>query len=81
MDRSRKTELFEEIRRDYTTGEAIGGIAKKYGVHRRMARRALASAIPFRAVGINAYFSLKYVQLPFTQAKAHGRHRQPGHHL
>ena len=39
-------ELFEEIRRDYAAGEAINGIAKKYGVHRRMVRQALASAIP-----------------------------------
>jgi hypothetical protein len=27
-------------------GEAISGIAKKYGVHRRMVRQVLASAIP-----------------------------------
>src|SRR5262245_1401701 len=46
MDRRRKVELFEEIRRDYAAGEAISGIAKKYGVHRRMVRQALASAIP-----------------------------------
>jgi hypothetical protein len=39
-------ELFEEIRRDYAAGETIQGLAKKYGVHRRMVRQALASAIP-----------------------------------
>jgi transposase len=46
MDRRRKVELFEEIRREYAAGEAISGIARKYGVHRRMVRQALASAIP-----------------------------------
>lgn len=39
-------ELFEEIRRDYAAGETIQGVAKKYQVHRRMVRQALASAIP-----------------------------------
>ena len=39
-------ELFEEIRRGYAAGETIKGLAKKHGVHRRMVRQALASAIP-----------------------------------
>lgn len=39
-------ELFEEIRRGYTAGETIQGLAKKHGVHRRMVRQAIASAIP-----------------------------------
>ena len=39
-------ELFEEIRRGYAAGETIQGLAKKHGVHRRMVRQALASAIP-----------------------------------
>ena len=39
-------ELFEEIRRDYAAGETIKKLAKKYGVHRRMVRQALDSAIP-----------------------------------
>jgi transposase len=46
MDRRRKVELFEEIRRDYAAGETIKKLAKKYGVHRRMVRQALADAIP-----------------------------------
>jgi transposase len=47
MDRRRKVELFEEIRREYTHGVGtIQGIAKKLGTHRRMVRQALASAIP-----------------------------------
>ncbi len=47
MDRRRKVELFEEIRRAYRFGiGTIQGVAKKLGVHRRMVRQALASAIP-----------------------------------
>ncbi len=39
-------ELFEQIRRDFVAGETIKGLARKYGVHRRMVRQAVASAIP-----------------------------------
>jgi transposase len=40
-------ELFEEIRREYEHGiGTIRGVAKKVGVHRRMVREAIASAIP-----------------------------------
>ena len=40
-------ELFEEIRREHAHGTgSIRGVAKKLGVHRRMVRQALASAIP-----------------------------------
>lgn len=39
-------EIFEEIRRGYAAGETIKGLAKKHGVHRRMVRQAIASAIP-----------------------------------
>ena len=39
-------ELFEEIRRGYAAGETIKGLAKKHGVHRRMVRQAIGSAIP-----------------------------------
>jgi DNA polymerase III delta subunit len=46
MDRRRKVELFEQIRQDYAAGEPIKRLAKKYGVHRRMVRQAIASAIP-----------------------------------
>ncbi len=39
--------LFEEIRREYEHGVGtISGVAKKLGVHRRMVREALASAVP-----------------------------------
>jgi transposase len=47
MDRRRKVELFEEIRREYTHGAGtIRSVAKKLGIHRRMVRQALASSIP-----------------------------------
>jgi transposase len=46
MDRRRKVELFEEIRRGYAAGETIQGLAKKHGIHRRMVRQAIANAIP-----------------------------------
>jgi transposase len=47
MDRRRKVELFEEIRREYRFGAGtIQGVAKKLKTHRRMVRQALASAVP-----------------------------------
>jgi hypothetical protein len=47
MDRRRKVELFEEIRREYRFGVGtIQGVAKKLNTHRRMVRQALASAMP-----------------------------------
>jgi len=40
-------ELFEQIRREYEFGVgSIAGVAKKLGVHRRMVREAIASALP-----------------------------------
>src|SRR5205814_490995 len=42
-----EVELFEQMRREYAHGVGtITGVAKKFGVHRRMVRDALASAIP-----------------------------------
>ena len=40
-------ELYEELRREFNHGVGtIKGVAKKFGVHRRIVREALASAIP-----------------------------------
>jgi transposase len=40
-------ELFEQMRREYEHGVGtIKGVARKFGVHRRMVREAIASAIP-----------------------------------
>ena len=47
MERRSKVELFEQIRREYAFGEGtIQGTARKFGVHRRLVRQALDSAIP-----------------------------------
>ena len=40
-------ELFEQLRREYEHGVGtIKGVARKFGVHRRMVRDAIANAIP-----------------------------------
>ena len=40
-------ELFEQIRREYEHGGGtIRGIARKLGIHRRMVREAVLSAVP-----------------------------------
>ena len=45
--RRASVELFEQIRREYEFGVGtIQGVARKFGVHRRMVREALAEAIP-----------------------------------
>ena len=49
MDWRTKVELFEQMRREYEHGEGtIRGVARKFGVHRRMVREALGSALPAR---------------------------------
>ena len=45
--RKATVELFEEIRREYEFGVGtIQGVARKFGVHRRLVREALGSAVP-----------------------------------
>jgi hypothetical protein len=47
VDRRAKVELFEQIRREYELGGGTTrGIAKKLGIHRRMVREAVLSAVP-----------------------------------
>lgn len=47
MERRAKVELFEQMRREYEFGEGtIRGVARKFGVHRRMVRQALGDAMP-----------------------------------
>jgi hypothetical protein len=47
LDWRSKVELFERIRREYEFGiGTIAGVAKKLGVHRRMVREAIGSALP-----------------------------------
>jgi transposase len=47
MDWRGKVELFEQIRREYEFGcGTIIGTAKRFGIHRRMVRQAIESALP-----------------------------------
>jgi transposase len=47
LDWRAKVELFEQIRREFEFGVGtIAGVAKKVGVHRRMVREAIGSALP-----------------------------------
>jgi hypothetical protein len=47
LDWRAKVELFEQIRREYEFGlGTIAGVAHKLGVHRRMVREAIGSALP-----------------------------------
>jgi transposase len=40
-------ELFEELRREYEFGVgSVAGVARKFGVHRRLVREAVADAVP-----------------------------------
>ena len=40
-------ELFEQMRREYEHGVGtIKGVARKFGVHRRMVRDAIGNAVP-----------------------------------
>ncbi|HWQ69000.1 MAG TPA: hypothetical protein VN494_03430 [Patescibacteria group bacterium] len=47
IKRRATVELFEQMRREYEHGEGtILGVARKFGVHRRMVRQAVADAVP-----------------------------------
>jgi hypothetical protein len=47
LDWRAKVELYEQIRREYEFGAgSIIGVARKLGVHRRMVREAVRSAVP-----------------------------------
>ena len=45
MGRDRVT-LFAAVREDHRQGMGIRAVARKYGVHRRVVREALASPVP-----------------------------------
>ncbi len=45
--RKATVELFEELRREYEVGlGSVAGVARKFGVHRRLVREALGDAVP-----------------------------------
>jgi transposase len=50
--RKATVELFEQIRREYEDGVGtIAGVARQFGVHRRLVREALGSAVPKERAG------------------------------
>ncbi len=56
MDWRPKGELFEQIRREYEFGiGTIQGVPRKFGVHRRMVREALAK-VSTRWAGYSSFF-------------------------
>jgi hypothetical protein len=69
VDRRAKVERFEEMRREYEFGVGtVLGVARKFGVHRRDVRQALASAVPpERKSGVWACPTLDPVK-PFIEA-------------
>jgi transposase len=47
VDWNAKVDLFEQLRREHEFGiGTVAGVAAKFGVHRRLVRQALASALP-----------------------------------
>jgi len=47
VDRRAKVELFEQMRREFEHGVGtVRGVARKFGVHRRMVRQAVGNAMP-----------------------------------
>jgi hypothetical protein len=47
VDWKAKVELFEQLRREHEFGiGTIAGVAAKFGVHRRVVRRAIGGALP-----------------------------------
>jgi hypothetical protein len=47
VDWKAKVDLFEQLRREHEFGiGTIAGVAAKFGVHRRVVRRAIAGALP-----------------------------------
>jgi hypothetical protein len=47
VDWRAKVDLFEQLRREHEFGiGTIAGVAAKFGVHRRLVRQAIASALP-----------------------------------
>ena len=78
MDWRAKVELFEQIRREYEFGiGTIQGVAKKYGVHRRMVREALAHALPAHRKKPARKRPRLAAVIPFIEMILEGDHKAP----
>ncbi len=81
-------ELYEQIRREYEHGAGtIKGVAKKLGIHRRMVREALASAMPRERKIPERDRPKPAAAVPFIDAileadrKAHRKQRHTAHRI
>jgi transposase len=78
VDWRAKVELFEQMRREYEFGVGtILGVARKFGVHRRMVREALASALPARRKKPERKRPILATALPLIDAILEGDRRAP----
>jgi transposase len=78
VDWRAKVELFEQLRREYEFGVGtIQGMARKFGVHRRMVREALANALPARRKKPERKRPKLSAALPFIGAILQGDRRAP----
>jgi transposase len=71
-------DLFEEIRREYEFGVgSIAGVARKFGVHRRLVREALGSAVPAETVTLPRAKPRLGAVAPFIDAILEADRRAP----
>jgi transposase len=78
VDWRAKVELFEQIRREYEFGiGTIQGVARKFGVHRRIVREALANALPACRKKPERKRPKLSAAMPFIDAILEGDRRAP----
>jgi hypothetical protein len=78
VDWRAKLGLFEQIRREYDLGiGTIPGMAKKFGVHRRIVRHVMANAFPARRKKPERKRPKLSPAIPFIDAIPGGDRRMP----